>query len=308
MGAKLNLKDYVGQEHIKPLLLAEIRAAKNGNKTLRHGLLFGPSGLGKTTLARVLAGELGYYFATLSAEECTPKAVQSFMLRRSTVGYSKGGAPIGTTFAKHLVFVDEAHKMPNFEAWYDALQDRQIAHNGGVSWLPMFTFLGATNKPEGLPKPFVDRCPLQYTLRGYSVTEYSAIIRGRFPALSDEIASEIGKRSRNSARLALSFAESVINYGGLEFFEMAGIDGEGLTELDRAYIAALANATSPMGLNTLASILRQEPRTISEVVEPHLLSLGKLEITAKGRVLTDGFRGPLETGSNTDGSQLHLAV
>ena len=281
-----SLKEYIGQERIKQILGAEIKAARASGKPLRHMLLTGMAGTGKTSLAGVVANESGYTFRTYTAsKDWTPQHITQELLSLDVTGYTKDGRKTGQgkTF---LLFFDECHRMPtaSWEAWYSALEDYQVNHLGGASWLPYFTWVGASTS-NNLPKPLRDRIGMQFRMDPYTQAELVTIVLQNFPTLDKKVARDIAARARNTPRIALSYTESFLNYGGMGVFDLMGIDGEGLTELDRGYIEALRKAHRPLSLNTLSSMLREDQATLAETVEPFLLERGDILISSKGREL-----------------------
>lgn len=278
------LRDYVGQERAKKLLLPELKS-----KELRNVLLMGGPGLGKTTLAQIIARAAGRAFIALPAD-ATPAAQIDALLKLPIDGYTRSGQATEKA-ERYVVFLDEAHTVQGPERWlYSAMEDGEVPHGSGVSWIPQCTFVLATTDVAAIKKPLRDRCPVQLYLEPYVAGELQQIVLGRF-SMSKSAASEIAKRSRGTARLAINYAQSVLNYGGLEWFDAAGIDEEGLTVLDRKYLDALYRANGSLSLASLAATLCEQPRTLTELVEPFLLQLGRIEVTGKGRKLTVTERG-----------------
>lgn len=286
------LKEYIGQDRIRPLIAAELQAARKRHRPFRHTLLFGSPGLGKTSLAAVIANEMGAVLMPHTAKaEWKSDRVRAMLLGLPIEGYGKGGQRMGG--AQYVIFMDECHKLPDFESWYKPLEDREIDDRGGVSWLPEFTFIGATTDLWKVPKPFRDRCSFQIHLEPYTVDNLVQIIRFNYPHISPDMATEAAKRSRNTARIAIDYAESVMLYG-IEYFDMIGVDERGLTPLDRAVLKALQESDRPLSLNSLASMVGEAtPQVIAEIVEPYLLSLGLIQRTNRGRVPAEIGRGGL---------------
>lgn len=283
-----NLSEFVGQKKLKQILAAEIQAARTNNKPLRHMLLGGMAGTGKTSLASVVSNELGYVFKPYTAsKDWTPARITKELLELDTTGYTDKG--VRTKSAKiYCLFFDECHRMPtsSWESWYSALEDCQVYHAGGISWLPYFTWIGATTSVN-LPKPLRDRIGMQFRLEPYTVDDLVTIIRANYPKLDMSIYKAIATRSRSTPRIALQYTESYMNYGGMEVFDLMGIDAEGLGNLDRAYLGALKTAGRPLSLSTLASMLREDSDTLAETVEPVLLEKGLVYLSSKGRELAE---------------------
>lgn len=283
------LDHIIGQERVKRLILKEW--ASKG--LFRHTILFGPAGLGKTTLARAIADLTGSEFVPHTATAAwDARKIESELMSLDTTGYKEGGiADIGAK--RYVFFVDEVHLVRSFEPFYEPLSTLQVVQSsGGYAWIPDTTFVFATSKMNRLPKPFRDRCPLLLRVDPYSEADLTAIVRRKFPMLEIEEAAEIARRSRGTARMALNYAESVIRHGGLGYFDDAEIDERGLTPLDRQYMDLLRRSDRPLSASTLASMLGESKDTLAEIVEPFLLSLGMIEITTKGRVPANNLRGP----------------
>lgn len=284
------LADYVGQKRVKSILELELR---NGGQP-RHTLVYGRQGLGKTSLSLCLANDADLRFVHWQATAAmTARTLAQALYDLPVTGYAKDGTP-GPDAVKYCLFLDEVHSMNSaaFEVLYSPLEDRELRPdpNGGVSWLPIFTMVAATTDPNQLPGPFADRFPLKLRLDPYSAEDLAEMVRAKFPALDGPDAMEVAKRSKGSARQAVDYAESVVRHG-LEIFELYEVDSEGWTPLDRAVIAALRKANRPLSLNTLAAMVRENPATIRDVVEPALLSAGLMEIGARGRSAV-GFEDP----------------
>jgi len=293
-----DLKSYVGQSSLKPILEAEIRAAQQGGKTFRHALLYGSAGCGKTSLGRVIANSLGYNTVQICAsKEWTPSKIAQLLLELPIPGYGPGGVRQSINAPKYAIIVDEIHAFPStsFESLYHPLEDQECYHQAGVSWLPDFCMIGCTTSPHSLPKPCRDRFPLHFRVGLYTSDELAQIITNQFP-IDRDTALEIGKRSRGVPRVAINYADSVLNYGGLHYFTAVNIDEMGRTPLDRAYLEVLDKIGRPASIRTIGSMLSEEVSVLQELVEPFLLSIGDLQITPKGRARlgfeTNNIRGP----------------
>jgi len=280
-----SIDTYIGQSGLKPILQAEIKAAQKGGKTFRHTLLYGSAGCGKSSLAGVIAKTLNYEVVQLCAsKEWTPTRIANMLLELPIPGYGPGGVRQSANAPRYVIIFDELHALPStsYEALYHPLEDQECYHQTGVSWLPDFCMIGCTTAPHDLPKPLRDRFALQFRVTLYTPTELAQIVANQFP-VDDVLALEIGKRSRGVPRIALNYAESVINYGGLSYFDAVSVDSVGRTPLDREYMAILDKLGRPVSIRTLASMLSEEVSVLQEIVEPFLLTIGDLEITPKGR-------------------------
>jgi Holliday junction DNA helicase RuvB len=290
------LKEYIGQEEIKESLSIAIKAAKTMGEMLNHILLFGSAGLGKTTLAIVIANEMNSKIQLLNGPQLTDinSLVKFFTQIKSNT----------------IVFIDEIHRAGTaaLEALYGALTDFKItymdAKGNNVSVdLPDFTLIGATTHSGMLQKPMLDRCHLQYNLTDYTVEEREKLVEIKAKTLGYTIATEavkaIANRSRGVPRIIerfiLGLRNLAINADTMEitegmcakYFENEGIDAIGLTKADIKLLNALIDTGgAPVGLNTLSGKTDIQDVTIEGQYEPYLLKLGFIEKQPKGRVCT----------------------
>lgn len=277
---------FVGQQPIRDYLSVEISHAKLTGEAMDHVLFTGPAGMGKSTLAKLIAMELGYELRSYVADSTWNAAkVYKELMRLDTTGYGRGGLVVSSQAKRYLVFVDEVHLLPTFEPWYTVLQDSEIYWNGAVNWLPIITFIGATTVPT-LPKPFLDRIPSRFRFTPYGIEELVLLIQHNY-RIADNEARIIAERSRQTARIALNYAKAFTKHGTLAFFEKLGIDERGLTTLDRSYLQALRTFNRPLSLSTLAAVTGEDKRSLEAIVEPWLKALGLIVITPQGRILAE---------------------
>jgi Holliday junction DNA helicase RuvB len=294
------LGEYVGQESVKRHLSIAVESAKARRATLEHVLLYGPPGLGKTTLASILAREMGASLKTTSG----PAVEKPADLVSLLTGLAEGD----------VLFIDEIHRLkPQAEEiLYSAMEDYAIdimvgSGTGASSVrmdIPKFTLIGATTRLSKLTGPLRDRFGNVLKLDFYELSELIAIVQRSMrilglPHADAAIAETVAKKSRGTPRIANRFVKILRDYsvvgkgvstveGCEEVFRFLGIDAMGLDALDRKLLSTLAFkfAGGPVGLNTLASIVGEEEETVEDVVEPYLLKTGFLERTPRGRRLT----------------------
>lgn len=299
----LSLSDFHGQPAISDQLGLFMQAAKQRGETLEHALLFGPPGLGKTTLANIIANEMGGEFVTTSG----PLLQKPLDLVPLLVNMEKGG----------VLFIDEIHRMTiqAEEILYSAMEDGFIdiltdeAEKKAIRiTLEPFTLVGATTRSGMLSAPLRDRFGMTFRLQYYSAQDLAQVVREAggiigFP-LSLGAAELIAKRSRGTPRVALRLIRRVRDIveaqqsdaTDLDVIEkslsMLGIKEHGLNDLDRQYIELLANTFSggPVGINTLSASLSEDIDTLEDAVEPFLIQEGFIARTPKGRIMLDAGR------------------
>lgn len=292
--------DYIGQEKVKENLSVYIDAAKERRESLDHVLLYGPPGLGKTTLAGVIANEMGVNIRITSGP-----------------AIEKAGdlAAILTNLSQNdILFIDEIHRMSRTveEILYPAMEDYalDIIIGKGPSAksirldLPKFTLIGATTRAGLLTAPLRDRFGVLARLELYTNEELKTIIKRSANILNVEIddggAEEIASRSRGTPRIANRLLKRVrdfaqIKYNSIITKEIASesllkmeIDEKGLDVIDNKMITAMIKSFGggPVGLETIAATIGEEPNTIEDVYEPYLLQLGFISRTPRGRIVT----------------------
>jgi len=294
------LADYVGQSKVKGNLEVFIAAAKNRRESLDHVLLYGPPGLGKTTLAHIIANELGVQFHVTSGPAITRQADLAAILTNLNEG--------------DVLFVDEIHRLSSNveEILYPAMEDFCLDYVMGQGPaarsvripLPHFTLIGATTKAGNLSSPLRDRFGVLARLEMYTTEELSDIVRRSAQILKCEMTPdavvELASRSRGTPRIANRLLRRVRDFAQIfgngvadraltsKALSMLEVDGKGLDNSDRTYLLAIIEkfAGGPVGLDTLAASTNEERGTIEDVIEPYLLQLGYIARTARGRVAT----------------------
>ncbi|HNU98039.1 Holliday junction branch migration DNA helicase RuvB [Candidatus Syntrophosphaera thermopropionivorans] len=294
------LNEFIGQTHIKQLLDISIKAAKLRKESLDHILLYGPPGLGKTTLAGIIANELGVNITVSSGP---------VMEKPSDL------AGILTNLQRHeVLFIDEIHRLSHIieEYIYPAMEDFQmeiILDNGPsartlrISIEP-FTLIGATTRAGLLTPPLRDRFGIILRLDYYDLDSINQIIRRSANILGipaeDEGIAELAHRSRGTPRIANRLLRRVRDFAqimgngvitrdiALQALEMLQVDNEGLDEMDKRLLSTIIEyyRGGPVGIKTLATAVGEDPGTIEEIFEPYLVQQGFLERTPQGRKAT----------------------
>ncbi len=293
-----NLDEYIGQEQIKKNLKVFIKAAKKRGESLDHILFFGPPGLGKTTLANIIANEMGSNLKTIAA----PMLEKSGDLAAILTNLEDGD----------ILFIDEIHRLKASieEVLYSAMEDFRldiVIGSGPAAQtikldVARFTLIGATTRAGMLSNPLRDRFGMSFRLNFYNHEELSTIVKLASKKLNKDIDSdasfEIAKRSRGTPRIALRLLKRVRDFAEVEdeskithkttkyALDELGINEHGFDELDIKFLSLLAEAKKPLGLSTIAAALSEDEGTIEEVIEPFLIANGFVEKTPKGRIAT----------------------
>jgi len=295
-----SMEEYIGQTRMKENLRVFIRAARERREPLDHILVYGPPGLGKTTIAHVIAHEMGIAIKATSG----PAIEKSGDLVALLTNLEEGG----------ILFIDEIHRLsPTLEEiLYQAMEDYKldITIGQGVGArvvkldLPPFTLLGASTRIGLLTAPLRDRFGIVHHLQFYSQEDLARIIRRAARILGVEIdpegAGEIGRRARGTPRVANRLLRRVRDFAQVEadgritarlaekYLERLEVDRYGLDEIDRRLLLTIHEKFDggPVGLNTLSAAIGEERDTVEEIYEPYLLQIGFLDRTSRGRRIT----------------------
>lgn len=295
-----NLEEFVGQNSLKENLSVFIKAAKQRDESLDHVLLFGPPGLGKTTLAHIIANELNRNIVTISG----PSIERSGDLVAVLSNLNEGD----------VLFIDEIHRISKSseEILYSAMEDYKVdvvigkdneARTLNIDLAP-FTLVGATTKPGNISSPLRDRFGYVYQFNPYTIDDMEKIVRRTsnvFDTKTDDDAiKEIAKRSRFTPRIANRYFKRVrdfaeVNNNGhitnkvcLDAFNKLGVDEMGLDSFDLKYLECIMTRFNggPVGIETISTSINEDINTIEDVIEPYLLEIGFINRTKQGRTIS----------------------
>jgi Holliday junction DNA helicase RuvB len=301
----LDFENYIGQDKIKNLLKMAIHSSKERVQTLDHILFYGPPGLGKTTISQIIANEIGSNIKIITGNLIEKAGDIAAILTSLEEG--------------DVLFIDEIHRLPRIaeETIYSAMEDfklhitinKDIQTQSITVDLPRFTLIGATTRSGLLTKPLYDRFGFVFRMEYYTTDQLQNIIIKAFSKLTKQdvvsiehaAAEYIAQHSRMTPRIAIKLLKRVIDYciyhkekiilldSVKKTLEMLNIKEHGLEDLEVKYLDLLRDKNKPLALNTIATSLNEDVRTIEDMVEPYLIEMGFIEKTSRGRILSGVF-------------------
>ena len=295
------LDDYIGQDRIKRMMKVYIRAAKSRGESMDHVLFYGPPGLGKTTLAGIIAEEMGVNMKVTSGPAIEKPGEVAAILNNLQEG--------------DILFIDEIHRLNRQveEVLYPAMEDfaidimlgKEASARSVRLELPHFTLVGATTRAGLLTAPLRDRFGIVEKMEFYSTEQLMDIVKRSAKVLGvsidDEGANGIARRSRGTPRLANRLLKRVRDYAEVEYdgnitrevadyaLDILNVDRLGLDQNDREYLLTIIDKFKggPVGIDTIAASLSEDSGTLEDVVEPYLLMNGLIQRTSRGRMATE---------------------
>lgn len=312
------LNDFIGQQDIAMEVKIALHSARSRNDAFPHAIFSGAPGLGKTSLAEIIASEMNVpFFPVLGASIRDEEGLRNILSQLPADGYDmQTGQVIAPDKVRYaIIFIDEIHRMKKSltELLHTALEDFRLSMKiknpltgrtqSGLYWMPKFTLIGATNYLGVLPRPFVDRFMIQSCFEPYTENEIIRIAHHSARKLkldiTPEAISELSSKSRGVPRILNRFllrARDVAIYTGTthitletvqEMFQIQNIDELGLTKLDRRVLEYLAAVIRPIGIGAISQAVDEDPNTIENLVEPWLVRLRLMVKTQQGRQITE---------------------
>lgn len=315
----IKFNEYIGQESIKKNLNISIEAAKQRADTLEHILLYGPPGLGKTTLAMIIANEIGVNFVQTSAPAISQKKEMAAIL----TDIKEEGT---------ILFIDEIHRLNKAveELLYPAMEDFKLfimigegpgARNIEIN-LPSFSLIGATTRAGGISSPMRDRFGMNFKLDFYKKEEIIAILFRSSKVIDVELTQEgaeiIAERSKATPRIANKLLKRVRDFAqirnnnfidkniAITAFDHLGIDKSGLDKNDIDYLQTLLYKFNggPVGIDNISTAINEDKTTVEDMIEPFLIRLGLIKRTPKGRIATNNCYGYFGLKQNSSQKEL----
>ena len=312
------LKDFIGQQDVAMEIKVALASATSRHDAFPHTIFSGAPGLGKTSLAEIIANEMGVPFiSVIGASIRDETGMKNLLAKLPADGYDmKTGEVVEPEKVKHgIIFIDEIHRMKKSitELLHTALEDYKVSMRmknlltgkiqTGMYWIPKFTLIGATNYLGTLPRPFVDRFMIQSSFEPYSEEDIIKIAHHSARKLNlnitEDAIANIATKSRGVPRILNRFllrSRDVAIYSGYslineecvnEMFQIQKIDELGLTKVDRKVLEYLGEMIRPLGISSIAQATNEDNNTIENMVEPWLLQLRLMVKTPQGRQITE---------------------